>query len=83
MSKKLDVDFYTTIRGIPAGVVIEDCDPAEPGLPPQPYLAITDRKGYPAHWLEEQMTNSDYWEVEQEAREWIESENEKSKLDWL
>lgn len=75
MSKKFSIEHYVTIRGIPAGVAnvyVEGGCPAtdvDPGEPPMAEFTITDRKGYRADWLVEQMTDRDFQELESEVLE--------------
>lgn len=82
MSKRLNIQYEVTIRGIPAGVadviISGGCLQTEvdPGEPPYVEYIITDRKGYPALWLEEQMTNRDYDKLESELLELTYEEQE-------
>ena len=85
MSKKFSIEHYVTIRGIPAGVANVTVDggcpqtEVDPGEPPMAEFTITDRKGYRADWLVEQMTDRDFEELEREV---LELEYEKVR-DWL
>ena len=70
-------EYFTpvTIRGIPAGVadveVWGGCrqTDVDPGEEPTAEYVITDRKGYEARWLEEQMTEEDYQTLDEEVIE--------------
>ena len=81
--ERYEPHFRTKIRGIPAAVRVTYYRPGVEGRqrvfpgagpgdsdPPEPAeieLMILDRQGYPAHWLEERMTQEDWQEVTNEA----------------
>lgn len=74
-----DADFFTTVAGIPCGVVVDDfrpgcaarlfgppenCSPEEPA---EADFILVDRKGYRALWLERRLKSADRSRIEQEC----------------
>jgi len=80
-------EYFTpvTIRGIPAGVadveVWGGCrqTDVDPGEEPTAEYVITDRKGYEAKWLTEQMTAHDFDLLD---REILENDAEERRNDF-
>lgn len=75
-SKKLIGDFPWRIQGIPCQILIESYQPYEPmritgwgfgdADPPEEeelLFQVLDRKGYPAFWLEEKMSDDEYHDL--------------------
>lgn len=80
MSKKVNYDFRSIVHGIPVGVVVEHYQSGqsgsffEPPVESEADVAVTDRKGYPAKWLESKMTRQDWRRLEHEAIQHIEGQ---------
>ena len=70
---KVQLDYYTPGRDmLITGMGFGDCEPPEPE---EVLFSVYDRKGYPAAWLENKLTDSECERIEEELVECMKADN--------